>query len=47
MTAVECKVNKGVIGKLFKSDGKMLIEYLSRLDYDEVDALDKVLQANG
>lgn len=47
VTVVECKVNKGVIGKEFKKDAKTVTDYLMGLESDEVDALDKAIQASG
>lgn len=47
VNVVEGKVNKGLIGKVFKKDAKAVTDYLMRLETDEVDALDKALQANG
>lgn len=47
VNVVECKVNKGLIGKVFKKDAKAVTDYLMRLESDEIDALDKAFQAAG
>ncbi|XP_052783336.1 glycine--tRNA ligase-like [Mya arenaria] len=44
---VECKVNKGVIGKVFKKDAKVVTDYLTTLESEGADALDRSLQENG
>lgn len=44
---VECKVNKGVIGKVFKKDAKVVTDFLTRMDDSEVAAMDKMLKEKG
>ncbi|WAQ93989.1 SYG-like protein, partial [Mya arenaria] len=40
-------VNKGVIGKVFKKDAKVVTDYLTTLESEGADALDRSLQENG
>ena len=40
-------MNKGLLGKVFKKDAKAVTDYLMRLESEEVDALDKVIQEKG
>ncbi|XP_052247605.1 glycine--tRNA ligase-like isoform X7 [Dreissena polymorpha] len=47
INVVECKVNKGVIGKVFKTEAKLISEHLSGLASEEVDVIDKTLQGKG
>jgi len=44
---VEGKVNKGVIGKVFKKEAKLITEYLASMPSECLDELDKKLQDNG
>ena len=44
---VECQVEKGVLGKVFKKDAKQITEYLTKLSTEEVEALEKLLQEKG
>ncbi|XP_053373501.1 glycine--tRNA ligase-like isoform X1 [Mercenaria mercenaria] len=44
---VECKVNKGVIGKVFKKNAKVVTDFIARMDESELDAMDKILKEKG
>lgn len=44
---VESKVNKGVIGKVFKGDAKVVTDYLAAMDQNELDQMDKVIKEKG
>ncbi|KAL3832079.1 hypothetical protein ACJMK2_023757 [Sinanodonta woodiana] len=47
MDVVECLAQKGLIGKVFKKDAKVVSDYLSNLTPEEVDKLEKTLQEKG
>lgn len=47
MDVVEAAPNKGVLGKTFKKDAKIITETLSQLKHSDVELLEKNLENNG
>ncbi|XP_064647807.1 glycine--tRNA ligase-like [Lineus longissimus] len=44
---VECQVQKSVIGKVFKREAKLVTEYLTRLEENQISELENVLKEKG
>jgi hypothetical protein len=40
-------VNKGVMGKVFKKDAKVVTDFITRMEDNELDAMDKILKEKG
>ncbi len=41
---VEIQANKGVVGKKFKGDAKIIYELLKKLSPDEINGIEKILE---
>ena len=44
---MECVPDKGIIGKQFRKDSKLLLEWLGQLEEKRVEQLESDLRANG